>query len=355
MDKIAISIKTSPQNTISSYIADNKRYLIQKLTVVGPYQSKYDNDTIRKMCNTTNEDGTCSGGQLEVLDLVNAEIMDHQDGIYKYNTGSIWSSNSLKDCLTLCEIRFGKSLTSISGRDLDGCVSLQKIEVIDNPIYKSINGVLYQYADNRNWTISTRIPFGEGEWILIKVPATIQDSSLIMLEKISRIEVGAFKDTSLKSIIMPSFPPTCDCGAFSEEDIPKITLFVPEESFNSYWCHPMWGKFNIEILSLSRFNLEHAAEIALEILYNYKDNYTLHSISEIYLDIIKSVKHKFYIDLNHNSQSFVEFKEFVQMVREEIIAYYNNDTGEDLSNEMWVSEYVFMHYAEMILLDKYKC
>lgn len=248
MDKIAISIKTSPQNTINSCIAENKRHLIQKLTVVGPYQSEYDNNTIRKMCNTINEDGTRSGGQLEVLDLVNAEIMTRHLGYSRLNVGNIWSSNSLKDCLTLREIIFGKTLTSISGRDLDGCVSLQKIEVIDNPIYKSINGVLYQYADNRNWTISTRTPFREGEWILIKVPATIQDSSLIMFDKINQIEAGAFKDTSLKSIVMPSIPPTCNCDAFSKEDILKITLFVTEESFNSYWCHPMWGQFNLQVI-----------------------------------------------------------------------------------------------------------
>ncbi len=107
--------------------------------------------------------------------------------------------------------------------------------------------MLYQYADNRDWTISKRTPFREGEWILIKVPAAIQDPSLIMLEKVNRIDAGAFKDTSLKSLVMPSIPPTCDLGAFSEEDISKITLFVPEKSFNSYWCHPMWGQFNIQI------------------------------------------------------------------------------------------------------------
>ncbi len=100
MDKIAIAIKTSPQNTISSCIAENKRHLIHHLTIVGPYQSEYDNNTIRKMCNSINDDGIRSGGQLEILDLVNAEIMAN----YKCNVGSFWSSNSLHDCLTLREI-----------------------------------------------------------------------------------------------------------------------------------------------------------------------------------------------------------------------------------------------------------
>lgn len=248
MDKISVSIKTSPQMTISKCIADNKRHLIQELKVVGLYQSRYDNDTIRNMCNCTTVNGIRSGGQLEVLDLADAEIVESHNGINKYNAGSLWSSNSLNECITLREIKFGKSLTSISGRHFADCISLKKIDVTDNPIYTSINGILYQRADNCDWTVSVRRPFNEGEWILIKVPAAINDSKLIRFDKINRISSGAFKNTSLKTLVMSSIPPTCDSDGFDNVDIQNITIFVPKDSFNSYWCHPIWGKFNIKVI-----------------------------------------------------------------------------------------------------------
>lgn len=247
MEKISEAIKTSPSGSISSCISEDKRHLIQELKVVGPYQSRYDNETIRSMSNSITQEGLRSGGQLEVLDLTEAEIMDYQHGIYRCNSGFLWSSNSLKGCITLREVRFGKSLTSLSGRDFDDCISLIKIDVIDNPIYFSINGVLYQRADNSDWTVSIRRPFKEGEWTLIKVPAAINDSKMIKFDKINRITSGAFKNTSLRTLEMPSLPPSCERDAFDEDDIPKITLLVPAESFNSYWCHPIWGQFNIQI------------------------------------------------------------------------------------------------------------
>lgn len=86
-------------------------------------------------------------------------------------------------------------------------------------------------------------------WILIKVPATIQDSSLIKFEKINRIESKAFEDTSLKSIIMPVVPPMCVHDAFAGVDTTTITLLVPKESFNSYWCHSVWGNFVIKTIT----------------------------------------------------------------------------------------------------------
>ena len=248
MNRIAVTIRTNRQTTIKSCIDENKRHLIQCLTVIGSYQSEYDNDTIRSMCNCMTEMGVRSGGQLEVLNLENAEIMGKFSGGYITNSGSLWSSNSLYDCITLREIKFGKSLTHISGRNLSGCLSLEQINIADNPIYVSINGILYQYADNSNLTSSTRTQFGNGEWVLIKVPASIQDSSLIKFEKISQIAPNAFENTRLRTLIMGLIPPVCDSNAFSKEDISKITIFVPEESFNSYWCHPLWGQFNIQII-----------------------------------------------------------------------------------------------------------
>lgn len=195
------------------------------------------------------EDGSRSGGQLEILDLEASEIISHYSGSYICNSGSLWSSNSLHDCVTLQEIVFGKSLSSVSGRDFSGCISLRRIDVKDNPRYKSIEGVLYQYADNCDWTTSTRTPFGDGKWILIKVPATIQDSSLIKFDKINRIDDKAFEDTSLKSIIMPEVPPMCAHEAFAGVDPTTVTLLVPKESINSYWCHPVWGQFVIKAIT----------------------------------------------------------------------------------------------------------
>lgn len=246
MDRIAVTINTGHCATVASCIASNKRHLVQELEIIGPYQCRYDDETIRKMCNCINEEGVRSGGQLEVLDLSNAEIMDSCNGIYKTNVGSFWSSNSLKDAITLRKIIFGRSLESFFGRDVSGCISLERIEIVDNPLYKSINGVLYQYA--KKWTTPALIHFNDGEWILIKVPAAIQDSSLIKFDKINRIESNAFEDTRLRSLTMPAVPPICDLSAFGSQDLFMIKLFVPKDSFNSYWSHPIWGQFDIQII-----------------------------------------------------------------------------------------------------------
>lgn len=245
MDKIEVTVNTTNHTSIASSIAENKRHLIQILKIVGPYKSRYDNETVRSMCNCLNESGVRTGGQLEVLDLELADIMSEYSGGYITNHGDLWSSNSLHDCITLREIRFGKSLISLSGRDFSGCSSLSKIEVTnDNPVYRTINGILYQYAENRNR--QNIMPFKQGEWLLIKVPASIQDSKTIKFDCINRIEDYAFEDTRILSLHMPPIPPSCGSYAFYKVDISKITLLVPKESFNSYWSHPVWGQFYIK-------------------------------------------------------------------------------------------------------------
>lgn len=102
------------------------------------------------------EDGSRSGGQLEILDLEASEIKSEYSGPYINNLGSLWSSNSLHDCITLQEIIFGKSLSFVLGGVFSGCISLRRIDVKNNSKYKSIDGILYQYADNG-------IPFRTGE------------------------------------------------------------------------------------------------------------------------------------------------------------------------------------------------
>lgn len=239
MNKINISIHTDSHTSIGQCLAENKRHLISKLSVIGYYISDFDNKIIRKMCNSLDENGTYTVGCLEELDLTKAEIF----GSRNCNQGYI-GCQAFKGCQTLRTIKFGKSLSSVMGYDFSDCSSLEEINVAaDNNHYYSKNGVLYSILDS-SCMPHRRLP--EGEWVLVKVPSKIKDSRKIDLNKIKSIEDSAFENTSLTELEMPNIAPICGPGAFKGVDLSTIRLIVPKGALNNYWCHPVWGNFQIE-------------------------------------------------------------------------------------------------------------
>ena len=45
---------------------------------------------------------------------------------------------------------------------------------------------------------------------------------------------------------MPIVPPSCTENVFKGVNIIALTLVVPKGAHDSYWLHPVFGKFNIE-------------------------------------------------------------------------------------------------------------
>lgn len=232
--KISIVVKTNLNTSVRQFIAEDKRQVIQELKIIGPYRSKYDDSTIRSMCNTIGKNGQRTGGRLEILDLSDAFLMRnfYADNFLDFGfVGSMAFSN----CITLREIKFGKSLVKVDGKDFSGCLSLERILVSDDNVsYKSIDGILYQTSYSANWSTSTRNDYPEGHWRLVKVPSNMQDASAIRFDLIDSIDNYAFEDTRLTELWMPAIPPACASSAFYNVDVSKITLHVPSESFDSY-------------------------------------------------------------------------------------------------------------------------
>ena len=48
---------------------------------------------------------------------------------------------------------------------------------------------------------------------------------------------------------MPAVPPTCHENPFFGVNMVALTICVPNGCFDSYWMHPVFGKFNIEELT----------------------------------------------------------------------------------------------------------
>ena len=127
------------------------------------------------------------------------------------------------------------------GLSFSGCKSLESITVAcgaPGPFGKAmdIHGVLFWEEPNIKGETLVKYPANKGTEY--KIP-----------ECTSKISLGAFDDCQLTRLIMPVVPPTCKEGAFLGVNLTALTLVVPKGCYDSYWLHPVFGKFNIEELS----------------------------------------------------------------------------------------------------------
>ncbi len=223
-------------NTIKD-IDPKKRHMVNELTIVGIFESQYDLPILRSMCNTI-VDGQRTGGNLLYVDLSYSKIYQ-RDGI---NSGC-WNGDNigLNDCLSLKMIVFPCKVFSFQGKCFSGCRNLESI-IIDgenyedklNPRVISIDGVLFIKALN-------------GNCCLIKYPANKgNEYTLPQDHKITRIDDYAFEDSHLTRLFMPPVPPSCTEKAFEGVDKVTMTLVVPKGCHDSYWMHPVYGKFRME-------------------------------------------------------------------------------------------------------------
>lgn len=222
-------------NTIRD-IASEKRFLIDELTIVGRFELRPDLPILRSMCNTL-VDGKRTGGNLSVVDLSHSDIAS-EFGTYCVNPNS-WGD--MKDCISLKKILF-PSLIHINadgGRYFSGCKSLQSISVVGSsyPEYDrygrtcDVDGVLFYEKRDR--------------YTLVKFPAN-HGNEYVVPSRVAEIADYAFEDCHLTRLTMPIVPPSCTGFAFFGVNMVALTLVVPKGAHDSYWAHPVLGKFNIE-------------------------------------------------------------------------------------------------------------
>lgn len=209
-------------------ISEDKRTLVDELELVEPF-SKWE--PIKKMCNSI-IDGKRTGGRLSVLDLSNS----------KFIQGRMYKNPDLQDCITLRHIIFPSDVHFGSfegGLSFSGCRSLESINVSKGPIDTfgkayDIDGVLF-WNDSSNVTSLIKFPANKGTEY--KIP-----------EGTKFISKCAFEDSQLTRLIMPQVPPSCYEDSFAGVNLSALTIFVPKDSYGSYWLHPVFGKFNIKEL-----------------------------------------------------------------------------------------------------------
>ena len=241
-NRIFITVNVNESGHLYQTIAKNKLHLIHELTIHGYFNCYADKSVIGSMCNTLDESGKRTGGQLDTIDLSKAKIASSW-GEPDYRLGY----DTFKNCITLKKIILSK-LYDINAKGFSGCVSLTSIEYMGCYHFVSKKGVLYQIG---RWETFQNQPkykqFVNGTQILVKYPAAKQDVEDIDFTCINKIEDYAFEDFKGTDLYLPGIPPSCTELAFFNVDTSKITLHVNKDFFNSYWSHPVWGNFQIVV------------------------------------------------------------------------------------------------------------
>ena len=218
-------------------IAPEKRFLIDELTIVGRFELKGDMPILKSMCNTI-VDGKRTGGNLSVVDLSNSFIAFE----FGYYTVNEYHWEDLIDCISLKKIILPSKilLDRYVGTTFSGCKSLESISIIGNdyPICHEWNG--------RGYDIDGVLFYERGgKNMLVKYPAN-KGNEYTIPNNITEIGQCAFEDCHLSKLMMPTVPPTCKESAFKGVNKVSLTLVVPKGAYDSYWIHPVFGKFNIE-------------------------------------------------------------------------------------------------------------
>lgn len=242
-NRICVKVNVSDNLRLSECIASNKKHLIQELVITGNYYASPDDVLIKSMCNTIDNNGRRSGGQLEVLDLSKAHLSNVNTNV---NLCRQLSNDSFEGCITLRIIKLGE-LDIIDAKMFRGCISLESIWYNHKTIsivggykhyYLSDGGILYeQKYDKEGIMLNKRR--------LIKYPSAYHEPKDIRFIIVDEIADYAFEDFSDTDLYLSTVPPTCTKKAFYNVDITKVKIHVPKESFNSYWSHPVWGEFQI--------------------------------------------------------------------------------------------------------------
>lgn len=185
-----ITLKLTEAGTLPNKIVSSKKYLVTNLKIIGEINGT-DLRFIREMAGRDAE-GNSTSGNLSVLDLSEARIVEGGDYYYKRDYKYFTTSNDIigvytfSGCSSLTSVNIPSSVTRIGDGAFSGCSSLTSINI----------------------------------------PSSVT-------------EIGdkAFSNCKgLKSIyVFSENVPTIGTGAFDGCDSKNCTLYVPNGTYDAYW------------------------------------------------------------------------------------------------------------------------
>ena len=208
-----ITLKLTEAGTLPNKIVSSKKYLVTNLKIIGEINGT-DLRFIREMAGRDAE-GNSTSGNLSVLDLSEARIVEGGDYYYKRDYKYFTTSNDIigvytfSGCSSLTSVNIPSSVTRIGDGAFSGCSSLTSINIPSS------------VTEIGDWAFN-----GCTSLTSINIPSSVT-------------EIGdkAFSNCKgLKSIyVFSENVPTIGTGAFDGCDSKNCTLYVPNGTYDAYW------------------------------------------------------------------------------------------------------------------------
>jgi len=155
-------------------------------------------------------------------------------------------------CVGLTSITIPGSVKLVEEEAFFYCVNLTSINVNkDNPAYSSIDGVLFNKAQNTliqypiaKQSAAYTIPDGVTTIGQLAFAKCAFLTSVTIPRSVTKIRWGAFINckTPISATSLNPVPPDIeDNGAFGSYERPSNTLYVPANSMNAYWNAKWWN------------------------------------------------------------------------------------------------------------------
>lgn len=325
-DPSTIHVHVEKAGTLSSMIAESKKYQITNLTVTGTINN-IDIGFLNGMA------GQFTEGRLAKLDMTKCEIESTSRLGFGYcqaletillpQKSTKLAESAFSHCTNIRSITIPNSVLSITSYCFDGCTSLQNIilsnslnsisefafkdcskltsitipsnvKSIGNGIFKGCANLqeIYVASDNLYYKSMQGVLFDKEETILIQMPANTQMSICEIPANVKSLGYSAFDGcTKLKEIhCLPITPPTITVSGFSSEILKYCKLYIPKGSYNAYWIAQGWGDFKNIIegdgsidssLIIGNWKLlTHTGQIATHVTFNNDGTFQYTSVND---------------------------------------------------------------------------
>ena len=254
-----ITIKLDEAGTLSSKIGYNKKIQITNLKIVGEINGS-DLQFVREMAGVNFYGGPVEGN-LSVLDLSEAKIIKGGSFYYSpsgsydeyYTTDDTIGSYTFYECRNLKSLKLPSGVTEIGSSAFSGCTGLTSLSLpssiteIDSYAFKGCTGLkdvsFYINGDFETYLTKDHpcIEVGCG----IKYYLNDEEiTSIVVPSSVTILGMYAFQRCSNLLSVYVSWPtPISAYKTFSETNLGKCTLYVPQGTEQDYWLANVWGDF----------------------------------------------------------------------------------------------------------------